>query len=154
MTVDELIAAAHPICVAFIQRPRIEGCKLQAYLCPAGVWTIGWGETDGVVKGMRWSQDRADRVLRMRVESFMRQVLAVCPAARTLKPHQLAAITSLAYNIGIENFKTSTVAKRITAGNLPGAADAILWWNQSKGRVLEGLVYRRDLERTLFLTGV
>lgn len=154
MTIDELIAAAHPICVAFIQRPRIEGCVLQAYLCPAGVWTIGWGETDGIVKGMRWSKDRADRVLGMRVESFMRQVLAVCPAAAKLAPHQLAAVTSLAYNIGIENFRNSTVAKRITTGNITGAADAILWWNQAKGKVLEGLVYRRQLERELFLNGV
>ena len=43
---------------------QFEGCRLKAYRCPAGIWTIGWGETQGVVEGMVWTQARADEVLR------------------------------------------------------------------------------------------
>lgn len=128
---------------------QFEGCRLKSYLCPAGVWTIGWGETHGVVEGMRWSQEHADNMLKVRVYSFMMQCLADCP---TLEGERLAAATSLAYNIGKRAFYASTVRQRSKRREWQGAADAFLMWKRAGGRVLRGLLLRRQKERLVFLS--
>ena len=116
-------------------------------------WTCGWGETQGVKEGMVWTQEMADSKLIERVRGFQRDVLAVSPSLSTLSPYKLAAVTSLAYNIGIGNYRSSTVAKCIAVGDHKGAAEAILLWNKAGGKVLNGLVTRRKLEREMYLKG-
>ena len=69
-------------------------------------------------------------------------------------PAQVAAATSLAYNIGADAYARSTVARRFSAGNWRGACDAFLSWNRAGGRVVPGLVRRREAERTICLRGL
>lgn len=115
-------------------------------------WTISYGETKGIKEGMVWTQLEADTALQSRVEGFLLDVLKTSPKLATMAPEAIAAITSLAYNIGMGNYKTSTVAKKIAEGNIPAAADAILLWNKAKGVVMQGLINRRKTERDLFLS--
>lgn len=132
---------------------KFEGCRLSAYVDAVGVVTIGWGETEGVRMGDRWTQERADLTLKRRVLSFMNDVLEICPALED-RPKCLAAVSSFVYNVGLANFRKSTLRKKIDAGNWTGAADEFPRWNRAGGRVLKGLTRRRNAERALFLDGL
>ncbi|MGZ8317518.1 MAG: lysozyme [Telluria sp.] len=130
---------------------RYEGCKLTAYLCPAGVWTIGWGETRGVKPGMVWTQAQADEILRRRVAQFLLAVLKRCPELHLMPDCRAAACTSLAYNIGVGAFGASSVCRKTRRWDIEGAARSFLLWNKAGGRVLRGLTRRREAERALYL---
>ncbi len=130
-----------------------EGFVGHVYIDAVGVETIGYGETDrGVIeryRGSGISEPEAFAMLKRRVQEFADAVERCCaPAA--LDPNQHAAFASLAYNIGVGAFSDSTACKRFKAGDLPGAAEAITWWNKGGGRVLPGLVTRRAAEARLF----
>ena len=130
-----------------------EGLRLSAYKCPAGVWTIGWGHTGSVAPGQRISEAEAEVMLRSDLDIFEEGVKAAMrlPANRL----QLAALTSLAFNIGLANFKKSTVLKAHNDGHTAAAGRAFALWN--KARVngvlteLPGLVSRRAREAALYL---
>jgi len=128
-----------------------EGCRLNAYKCPAGVWTIGWGETQGVKQGDVWTQQQADTTLQRRVLQFMNQTLEKCPQLFAELPNRLAACTSLAYNIGIGAFGASSVCRLTGRREYRQAADSFLLWNKAGGKVLRGLTLRREAERKLYL---
>jgi lysozyme len=128
-----------------------EGCRLAAYKCPAGVWTIGWGETLGVKDGDVWTQDQADARLRERVGQFMLSTLAKCPPLYFEPEHRVVACTSLAYNIGVGAFGASSVCRKTKRRDFSGAADSFLLWNKAGGRVLRGLTLRRQVERLRYL---
>lgn len=130
---------------------KFEGCRLNAYRCPAGIWTIGWGETRGVKKGDIWTQGKADEMLETRVKEFMEAVLLNCPELEEGPDNRIAACTSLAYNIGISAFAGSTVCRMIRQNEHKRAADAFLLWNKAAGRILPGLTRRRQAERKLYL---
>jgi lysozyme len=130
---------------------RFEGCRLTAYKCPAGIWTIGWGETLGVKEGDVWTQEQADHVLRQRVGQFMLATLKRCPRLHTEPPGRLVGCTSLAYNIGVGAFGASSVSRKTTRLDYTGAADSFLLWNKGGGRVLRGLTLRREAERLKYL---
>ena len=130
---------------------RFEGCRLTAYRCPAGVLTIGWGETLGVKEGDVWTQQQADAVLRQRVGQFMLATLKRCPQLHAEPPERLAACTSLAYNIGIGAFAASSVCRKTNRREFPGAAKSFLLWNKAAGRPLRGLTLRRHAERHTYL---
>lgn len=131
---------------------RFEGCRLSAYKCPAGIWTIGWGETLGVKEGDVWTQQQADAVLRQRAGQFMLATLKRCPQLLHEPPERLAACTSLAYNIGTGAFGASSVCRKTNRREFAGAADAFLLWNKGGGRILRGLTLRRRSERLTYLT--
>lgn len=140
-----------PICWDAVQEiARSEGCRLKAYRCPAGKLTIGWGETDGVQPGDTISSAEADnRLLRdLIVRTAKVQELLTDPPL----DNELGAMVSLAYNIGLENFKKSTVLRQHNAGNPLAAARAFGLWNKAKGSVLPGLTARRARESALYLT--
>lgn len=130
-----------------------EGCKLQAYKCPAGVWTIGWGETDGVYPGMVWTQEQADFRLCESLTDFTKQVKSMLTVHA--EPNQLGAMVSLAYNIGLGGFKGSTVLKAHNKGDDQAASRAFGLWNKAKVNgvltVLPGLTRRRAAEAALYL---
>lgn len=131
---------------------QFEGCRLAAYRCPAGVWTIGWGETLGVKEGDVWTQEHADAVLHRRVGQFLLATLKRCPQLH-IEPHdRIAACTSLAYNIGTGAFGVSSVRRKTARCEYPGAADSFLLWNKAGGRVLRGLTLRRQAERLRYLS--
>ena len=131
---------------------EFEGCSLVAYKCPAGVWTIGYGETEGVREGDVWTWKKAEDNLTKNVPRFVSFILKVCPILHLEPPQRWAACASLAYNIGAGAFRRSTVCKKTNLGDFIGAADAFLLWNKSKGRVLKGLTARRRRERSLYLS--
>jgi len=137
---------------------EFEGCKLTAYKCPAGIWTIGYGTTASAFvgitphEGMKITQADAETYLKMAVEKFSE---AIKPAiTQPINENEMGAFVSLAYNIGSGAFKNSSALRHFNAGDKTKAADAILMWNKAGGKVLSGLVRRRAAERALFLTPV
>ena len=128
---------------------EFEGCRLKAYRCPAGIFTIGWGHTDGVIEGDEITQEQANSLLSRDVDMFatgIRRLLSV-----DVSVNQLAALTSLAFNIGLGNLRHSTLLKLLNAGDFEGAANQFLRWNKAGNKVLPGLVRRREAEKQLFL---
>lgn len=134
-----------------------EGFRPEAYRDQAGVWTIGYGHTKGVAAGDRISHEAAREMLEQEIAEF-RAAVEKAVSAPAL-PHEIDAFTSLAFNIGATAFAGSTALKRFNAGDREGAADALLWWDKitdpttGKKRVSNGLRRRRQMERSLFLTG-
>lgn len=132
-----------------------ESLQLKAYRCPAGVWTIGWGETQGVKPGDTCTKEQADRWLLEDLQERAGAVGAMCTIDPS--PAELGAMVSLAYNIGLEAFRRSTVLRQHNAGNRQAAARAFGLWN--KARVngvlteLPGLTARRAREAALYLVG-
>ena len=133
---------------------QFEGCYLQAYLCPANVWTIGIGTTiypNGVKvkKGDKCTLEQAHEYLAHDMIEFEKTVNDSVKVP--LSQNQFDALVSLTYNIGSTAFKNSTLLKKLNAKDYAGAADQFLVWNKGGGKVLKGLVRRRDAERALFL---
>lgn len=129
---------------------KFEGCKLVAFQCPAGVWTIGWGQTKGIKPGMRWTQEEADADLEKTVDEFMDEVLSVCPVLEETPPYMLAACTSLAYNIGVGAFAKSSICRHTKNGRYIDAANAFLLYIKAGGVILKGLQKRRAAEKELY----
>lgn len=130
---------------------RFEGCRLTAYKCSAGVWTIGYGHTSGVHSGQAITQAQADALLRQDLEKFERYVnsTAYVPITAQLNDNQFAALGSFAFNCGQGNLK------RLCAGrNTAQIAAAMPQYCKAAGRKLPGLVQRRAAEVALFNTPV
>lgn len=127
-----------------------EGCRLKAYKCSAGVWTIGYGHTGpDVHEGMEISQADADTLLRLDVARFERAVIKTCPK---ISQPQFDACVSLAYNIGEGAFAKSSVARLHNAGKYAEAGQAFMLWNKAGGKVSRGLTARRSKESALYLS--
>lgn len=127
-----------------------EGCRLQAYKCPAGVWTIGYGRTTDVKPGDTCTQEQADQWLAEEYDAFEREVLNLIKVPLT--ENQLGALVSFTYNLGARSLKESTLRRLLNDGGYEGAAGQFARWNRAGGRVLKGLVRRRAAEMELFLT--
>ncbi len=128
-----------------------EGRKLDPYRDIGGVWTVCDGETR--VPMRRYTHAECDAMLQKAAGEFQEQVLRCTPVLAD-RPYQLAAATSLAYNIGASAYCRSTVARRFNAGDTKGACDAFLMWRFAGGREVRGLLNRRKDERRICLTGV
>lgn len=132
-----------------------EGLRLRAYRCPAGIWSIGWGETDGVHPGDTCTREQADRWLCEDLTDRARAVRALCTVEPS--PAELGALVSLAYNIGVDALRRSTVLRAHNAGDRQAAARAFGLWNKARVdgllRELPGLTARRARESALYLTG-
>lgn len=127
---------------------EFEGLHLKAYLCPAKVWTIGYGSTGPHVKpGMVITEAQADALLLKDLDRFEDTVAQAAPSANR---NQFDAMVSLAFNIGIGAFLKSSVLRRHLAGDHRGAAEAFGMWNKAGGRVLLGLQRRRAREADLY----
>lgn len=128
---------------------KYEGCRLEAYRCPAGVWTIGYGHTKGVREGQRVSREEAERMLVEDLQYYENMVGML--VAVPLTGDQVGALVSLAYNIGVEALRKSTVLKLINAGAKEAEVrKAWAMWNKAGGKVLPGLAKRREAELALF----
>lgn len=130
---------------------HFEGCRLDAYLCPAGVWTIGYGHTFGVKQGDVIDQEAAEALLIEDLEEFEGYVTAFCKCS--LEQHQFDALVSWVFNLGPGNFESSTLLRRLNDGDLGAVPDEIRRWNKAGGRVLDGLVRRREAEAVMFEGG-
>lgn len=130
-----------------------EGCRLRAYQCPAGVWTIGWGSTGpDVQNGVVWDQTQADARLQYDAGKCVRAAIKLSPILAG-QPKQLAAIADFIYNLGAGRYRTSRLRKRIESQDLAGAVAEINRWVNGGGRKLPGLVKRRAAEAQLILGG-
>jgi lysozyme len=133
---------------------KFEGCRLKAYLCPANVWTIGYGNTfyeNGmkVKEGDVITQQRAEELAKFIIDQF---AVTIAPfIQKPLTDNQFSACVSLAYNIGTSGFKRSSVFKKLNINpNDPTIADSFKLWNKGGGKVLAGLVKRREAEIQLY----
>ena len=125
-----------------------EGCRLKAYLCPAGVWTIGYGHTQGVKPDMVINQLQAERFLRQDLKRFEDAVTSLVKVPIT--PNQFSALVSFTYNVGTGALYDSTLLRKLNKKDYKGAANEFLRWNKAGGKVLPGLTRRRLAEKDLF----
>ncbi len=135
---------------------KFEGLKLRAYLCPAGVWTIGYGSTffengSKVQEGDKITLDRADRLLFFVVTKFENEVKKIVKSE--INENQLGALTSFAFNVGAGNLAKSTLLKKVNANpNDVTIRDEFMRWTKAGGKVLNGLVTRRKAEADLYFS--
>lgn len=130
---------------------KYEGCRLEAYLCPAGVWTIGYGHTAGVEKGQTLpSKDAAKALLKEDLKKYGGYVNDCVKKGLikfSLTQNQFDALTSFCYNCG-----NGSLRKLVTDRSAGEIAEKILLYNKGGGKVLPGLTKRREEERALFLS--
>ena len=129
---------------------EFEGLRLEAYRCPAKVWTIGFGHTGSDVHaGQKITQEQADSLLRKDLKKFETGVLDALGDAPTTES-QFSAFVCLAYNIGLGAFKKSTALREHKAGNHKRAVAGIMLWIKANNKILGGLVRRRRAEAALY----
>lgn len=127
---------------------KYEGLRLEAYRCPAKVWTIGYGHTRGVHSGMKITDDGAELLLLMDVATAEASVNV---NAKKVNQNQFDALVSFVFNVGIGNFKVSTLLKKVKANPAdPSISFEFSRWKFAGKRVLKGLVKRRLEEAELY----
>ncbi len=130
---------------------EFEGCKLESYKCSAGVWTIGYGHTGAEVhEGMKITQEQAEQYLKTDLTIHCNNVEKLVNVP--LNQNQFDALVSLEYNIGYNAFKSSTLLKLLNQKKYKEAAEQFTRWKYAGGKVLAGLVRRREKEKALFLS--
>ena len=155
---------------------RFEGCRNKPYLCPAHIWTIGYGHVlyqeqiklpmvrvEGkdvlmIRKEMPlkpedsrvWSKEEIEKLFADDVASFERGVLRLVPGVAG-RQGAFDALVSISFNFGLGNLQRSTIRIKANRGDWEGAAAAFMDWTKGGGKVLPGLVKRREAERALFL---
>ena len=156
---------------------KYEGFRSRPYLCPAHIWTIGYGhvlyqeqirlpvvrvegkETPMIRKEMPlkpednrvWTKTEIDELFRTDVASFERGVLRLVPGV-VGRQGSFDALVSISFNFGLGNLQRSTIRMRANRGDWEGAAEAFRVWTKGGGKVLPGLVKRREAEIALFLS--
>lgn len=135
---------------------HFEGFYEKSYLCPAKVWTIGYGTTkwysnDPVKSGQTVTKSEAENLLKHDLTQFEKGVISLVKAK--INENQFSALVSFAYNVGLGALAKSTLLKMLNAGAEPEAvAPQFLRWNKAGGQVLAGLTRRREAEANLFLS--
>lgn len=140
---------------------EFEGCRLDAYQCPSGVWTIGWGATrmpvgGAVRRGDRITQAQADVLLDQQVRDLYGPGTAsLFTHWKRLAPCAQAALISWAFNVGLSAVEESTLRRRLNTGEDPNAVarEELPRWNKGANGVLDGLTRRRAAEVALFTSG-
>lgn len=127
-----------------------EGMRLQAYQDGRGVWTIGWGHTDGVHEGMRITEQQAEEFLAADLAAAGRWVSILVKVPLT--QNEFDALTDFVFNEGPEHLRVSTLLRLLNAGQKQAAAAQFKYWNLAGGKVEPGLVTRRAAETSLFLS--
>ena len=148
--IDVALDLATKLCIHF------EGFSAVPYLCPAGYWTIGYG-TVFKPDGSRVTQTHPAITKELALtwleseirNNYMVSILTATPNLINY-PQTLGAMTDFAYNLGGPRYKASTLARRIRDKNWQEAASQLLLWNKGGGRILPGLVKRRQAEAKFF----
>jgi lysozyme len=139
-------------------KPGTHEPMLEAYYCPAGKLTIGWGHTGDVEPGDRITYHQAERIFEYDVDRHAGDVFALLHRT-TCNENQFAALVSFCFNFGAAKLGGSTLLKMFRAGDVQGAADQFPRWKFAKNKqgkwvVLQGLIDRRFAEQKLFLSPV
>ncbi len=157
---------------------RFEGCRNKPYICPAMIWTVGFGEVlyqdqirlpvarkDGYTGMIRseyplrqednrvWSKEEINQLFERSIATFERGVLRLVPGCAG-RQGAFDALVSFAFNAGLGNLQRSQMRMRANRGDWEGAAEAFMAWTKGGGKVLPGLVKRREAEKALFLSGL
>ena len=133
--------------VALIQ--KFEGCELEAYQCSANVWTIGYGHTKDVEKGDTITKEEAEQMLVDELHEYENYINKYVNVA--LSQNQFDALVSWVYNLGPANLTASTMLKVLNNGEYEEVPAQMKRWNKAGGKVLDGLVRRREAEALLYL---
>ena len=129
---------------------QFEGLRLEAYLCPAGIWTIGYGHTSGVSPNSFITIQEADEYLHRDVATIEMQLNKL---NLSLRQCQWDAIVSFVFNVGIGNFKASTLLAKIRINPDDNSIiDEFLRWVYANGKVMRGLQKRRLTEMKLYFS--
>lgn len=129
---------------------KYEGLRLEAYKCPAGVWTIGYGHTKGVYKGMSITKEEAEKLLQQDVSVFELQVVNTVGKLAACK---IDALVSFAYNVGIAAFRNSTLCRKVKANSDdPAIRNEFGKWVYAGSKKLQGLVKRRAEEAEMYFS--
>lgn len=147
MTYSPFSSYVPAIALDFIRNE--EGCKLKAYLCPAGKWTIGYGHTAGVTEGMAISQAHAEELLRADVIDVAQRMSSYIKAPVT--KWQYIALVSLSFNVGDLRRKAPKLLHNLNGRQEDKAAHEFLDICRAGGKVVPGLKRRREKEAKLFL---
>ncbi len=132
-----------------------EGLSLTSYPDIVGVWTACYGETLGIRKGMKFTRAECDEKLLTRVTNDYYVPLTQCIADFDRKPVEWqAAAISVTYNVGVGAACKSTFARLARSGQMKESCHAMTAFNKAGGRVVQGLVNRRNAELKLCLKGV
>ncbi|WP_428516258.1 lysozyme [Roseovarius sp.] len=134
-----------------------EGLRTTAYRDIVGVWTVCYGETKGVRPGDTYTEAECRAMLAREVAEYragLHRYFTEATKQSRLTPERDAAYTSLAYNVGTRGAGKSTAVRRLNSGDIRGGCHAIGWWNKAGGRVVRGLVNRRQDEIALCLRGL
>lgn len=126
-----------------------EGLSLKAYLCPANVWTIGYGHTKGVQQGDECTSEEAASWLVEDIEATQKALVKYVNMPMT--EGQFIALTSLVFNVGVGNVLKSKLLRKLNAGDIQGAAQEFLDFDLANGRKVTGLTKRSKSESELFL---
>lgn len=129
---------------------EFEGLFLHAYKDPVGIWTIGYGHTNGVKSGQVITEAQAIQFLEADMTEAINGVDALVKTIMT--NNERCSLISFTFNLGVGALQHSTLLKKLNADDTKGAADEFLKWNHAGGQVLAGLTRRRIAERELFLT--
>ena len=127
---------------------KFEGCKLKAYKCSAGVWTIGYGHTEGVKEGDTCTQEEAEKLLRgdlFKFEEYVEDNVIV-----ELDQSQFDALVAWTFNLGPGNLRESTMLKKLNNQEYKSVPFEMRRWNKAGGKTLDGLIRRREAESLLF----
>lgn len=130
---------------------RFEGLRTRPYLCPAGVPTIGYGNTsylDGKPVTLRdgaITREQAEALLLTTLRQvYLPAVLTLCPGARS--PDRMGALLDFTFNLGTANLRASTLRRRVNAGRWEAVPDELRRWVYAGGKKLRGLQLRREAE--------
>lgn len=132
---------------------KYEGFRPQSYQDSVGVWTIGYGTTiinnQPVKQGMTITQDKALQLVQQEVNKLWSQIESILKVK--INDNQMNALVDFAYNLGFGSLKTSTLMRLVNESKFDEAANQFPRWVYAGGKVLPGLVKRREAERQLFL---
>ena len=130
---------------------KYEGLRLEAYKCPAGVWTIGYGHTKGVIKGMKITKEEAEELLKQDVAIVELQIVN---SVGRLAACKIDALVSFAYNVGVAAFRRSTLCRKVKANSDDASIRAEFGkWVYAGNKKLPGLVKRRAEEAEMYFGG-
>ena len=127
---------------------HFEGCELKAYQDSVGVWTIGYGHTKGIYEGLEITQSEAEKMLIDELPEYEGYITdKIVPR---LQQHEFDALVCWVYNLGPTNLSSSTMLKKLNAGEFKEVPFQMKRWDKAGGQPLLGLTRRRNAEALLF----
>ena len=127
---------------------KFEGCELEAYRCAANVLTIGYGSTKGVKEGDTITQEEADSLLLHEMDEYEGYINDMVKS--DLKQNEFDSLVSWVFNLGPSNLSSSTLLQKLNNKDWDDVPSQIKRWNKAGGKVLQGLIRRREAEALLW----